>query len=70
MSEALTTEELAAFRDLEWQVSRVRRAVEQFDEREQDRPGKGPALVESARRALDRSVQVWVGYYLPLEDRA
>lgn len=70
MTDALTAEELAAFRDLEWQVARTRRAVEQYEDREQEREGKGPALVESARRALDRSVQVWVGHYLPLDEVA
>jgi hypothetical protein len=44
------------FRDLEWQVARMRRAIERYEEREEDEPGKGQALLLIARDNLDAAV--------------
>lgn len=47
------------FHDLEWAVARVRRAVEQYPAREDEKPGKGRALLDHAIEALDAAAGGW-----------
>lgn len=47
------------FAELEWQVARVRRAINRCDPRELDAPGSGMVLLMHAIDDLDTAVANW-----------
>lgn len=50
----------SVFGALEWQVSKVRRAINQYEQREGEEQGKGLALLLHATEDLDKVVLEYV----------
>lgn len=63
-----TIEAPVVFRDLEWQVARMRRAIERYADREAEQEGKGHALAEHAREDLNRVVLAYAEALLLIRD--